>query len=230
MTVGVCPYCRAPIALQNAHEDAPQDGHEDPAESTPQEALTTCAGCGTLHHADCYSENGGCTIFGCSCAPAEEPKLSVSGPDLQAVETSAPAPPAEPIRNSTPPPPRDPSAPPPPSPDTGAVPQVTSSNSLHPQSFSTLGLSSPGTYSGGAIIPEPVSSFPPKSRTTYIVLGALLGAVGAHSFYAGYKTRGGIQLAITLLTLGFGSPMSWIWAIIDICTVGKDSRGIQFES
>ena len=99
---------------------------------------------------------------------------------------------------------------------------------------STLGLSAPdpfpGIYSSGAIIPEPVPSLPPKSRTTYIVLGALLGALGAHSFYAGYKKRGGIQLAITLLTLGFGSPMSWIWAIIDICTVDQDSRGVQFES
>lgn len=77
-------------------------------------------------------------------------------------------------------------------------------------------------------MPEPTRS--PKSRTTYIVLGALLGALGAHSFYAGYQKKGGFQLAITVLTLGFGSPMSWMWAIIDICTIGQDSRGIQFES
>lgn len=70
----------------------------------------------------------------------------------------------------------------------------------------------------------------PKNRTTFIVLGALLGAFGAHNFYAGYSKKGGIQLAITLLTLGFGSPMSWMWAVIDICTINSDNRGVQFES
>lgn len=77
--------------------------------------------------------------------------------------------------------------------------------------------------------PEPPPT-PPKSRTTFIVLGALLGAFGAHNFYAGYHKKAGCQAAITVLTLGFGSPMSWIWAIIDICTVSKDRWGIQFES
>jgi TM2 domain-containing membrane protein YozV len=77
---------------------------------------------------------------------------------------------------------------------------------------------------------EPQPLGPPKNRTTYIVLGALLGALGAHNFYAGYRKKGAIQLAITALTLGFGTPMSWIWAIIDICTVEKDSHGVQFES
>ncbi len=207
MTTGVCPYCRAPI--------------------TPEEAQTVCTGCGTVHHTDCYEENGGCTIFGCACAPAEEPKLSVSGPDLQAVAMTTPAVAVAPAAPAVPPPPRDPSAPPPPQ---AVTPQVT-----YNYAPSTLGLSTPGPFtpsldSGGAIIPEPVPSLRPKSRTTYIVLGALLGALGAHSFYAGYKKRGGLQLAITLLTLGFGSPMSWIWAIIDICTVDHDSRGVQFES
>jgi TM2 domain-containing membrane protein YozV len=71
---------------------------------------------------------------------------------------------------------------------------------------------------------------PPKNRTSFIILGALLGAFGAHNFYAGYHKKAGIQLAITLLTLGFGSPMSWMWAVIDICTIDRDARGVQFES
>lgn len=201
MTPGVCPYCRAPIA--------------------PEEEQATCSGCGTIHHKDCYEENGGCTIFGCSCAPAEEPKLSVSGPDLQGV-----AAPAQMVTT-----PRKPTVPPPPPQIDPNAPPLASAAAAAPSPFggsvvpSILGLSS-----GDAIIPEPVSALPPKSRTTYIVLGALLGALGAHSFYAGYKKRGGIQLAITVLTLGFGSPMSWIWAIIDVCTIGEDSRGVQFES
>ena len=70
----------------------------------------------------------------------------------------------------------------------------------------------------------------PKKRTSYIVLGALLGAFGAHNFYAGYKKKAILQLALTVLTLGFGSPMTWVWAVIDICTMDHDSRGIQFEA
>jgi hypothetical protein len=58
----------------------------------------------------------------------------------------------------------------------------------------------------------------------------VLGALGAHNFYAGYRKKGLIQLAITILTLGYGAPMSWIWAIIDICTVDCDSQGVQFKS
>ena len=80
--------------------------------------------------------------------------------------------------------------------------------------------------------PEPASipESEPKNRTTFILLGALLGALGAHNFYAGYIKKAVVQLAITVVTLGFGSPMSWIWAIIDICTVNQDNRGIQFAS
>jgi TM2 domain-containing membrane protein YozV len=70
----------------------------------------------------------------------------------------------------------------------------------------------------------------PRKRTNYIVLGALLGAFGAHNFYAGYYKKAGIQLGITLLTFGFGSPMSWLWAVIDICTIDRDVGGVQFES
>src|ERR1700739_1438789 len=70
MSAGVCPYCRAKIA-----DDEPS---------------LACEGCGTAHHADCYAENNGCTIFGCSKAPADEPKLSVSAPDLVAVATPTP--------------------------------------------------------------------------------------------------------------------------------------------
>ena len=71
MTAEVCPYCRAPISAEDA--------------------ATTCEGCATRHHADCYTENGGCTIFGCKYAPAEEPKLTVSTPELVSVAHSAAA-------------------------------------------------------------------------------------------------------------------------------------------
>jgi hypothetical protein len=214
MTAEVCPYCRTPILSE--------------------EPVTVCEGCGTRHHSDCYSENGGCTIFGCSGAPAEEPKLTVSAPDLAsasrgAVSTTGAAT-ATQVAVAPPPPP-------------GSVPMPAElvaqqsldelrriSNQVVPSMFSLFG---PETVSEPAYQePEPAAVLEglPKSRTTFIVLGALLGALGAHNFYAGYYKKAVAQLAITLVTFGFGSPMSWIWAIIDICTVNHDQRGIQFES
>jgi TM2 domain-containing membrane protein YozV len=59
----VCPYCRMPFA-----EDGPP--------------RLFCTSCGTPHHEDCYQENGGCTVFGCPKAPADDPKLQVSAQDL----------------------------------------------------------------------------------------------------------------------------------------------------
>src|SRR6185312_4179562 len=55
-----------------------------------------------------------------------------------------------------------------------------------------------------------------KTRSTYVLLGVLLGAFGAHNFYAGNRNRALIQLGITVLTLGYGSPFSWIWAVIEV--------------
>jgi hypothetical protein len=190
----VCPYCRTRIGA----EDGP----------------TVCEGCGTAHHADCYAENGGCTIFGCSKAPGDEPKLSVSTPELAAA-----APPAV-VENRLPPPP----------PPAIVLPPATTQELRHvanrvvPSMF--------GGFAGQDPAPpaEEPETHQPKNRTSFIVLGALLGAFGAHNFYAGYYKKAGIQLAITVLTLGFASPMSWMWAVIDICTIDRDSRGLQFES
>jgi TM2 domain-containing protein/RING finger family protein len=193
----VCPYCRTRIG----GEDGP----------------TVCEGCGTAHHADCYAENGGCTIFGCSKAPGDEPKLSVSTPELVAASAAAPA---ARVENRLPQPPPPAIVPPPAT--TQELRHVA--NRVVPSMF--------GGFAGQD--PAPPAEEPemnqPKNRASFIVLGALLGAFGAHNFYAGYYKKAGIQLAITVLTLGFASPMSWIWAVIDICTIDRDSRGLPFES
>jgi TM2 domain-containing membrane protein YozV len=68
-----------------------------------------------------------------------------------------------------------------------------------------------------------------KKRTTFIVLGVLLGSFGAHNFYAGYKNKAIAQLLLTALTFGLASPMSWVWAVIDVCTIDQDSKGIKFR-
>jgi TM2 domain-containing membrane protein YozV len=196
--VDVCPYCRSKIIAE--------------------EAPIVCEGCGTAHHADCYAENGGCTIFGCSKAPGDEPKLSVSTPELAAM----PATPTLSAENRPPLPP-----PPPP----GVVPPPATTEELRQLAYRVVP-SMFGGFAGQDADPpaEEAEIHEPKKRASYILLGALLGAFGAHNFYAGYYKKAGIQLAITLLTLGFGIPMSWMWAVIDICTIDRDVWGVQFES
>ena len=202
MTAEVCPYCRATIS--------------------GEDVVTACEGCATPHHADCYAENGGCTIFGCKFAPAEEPKLTVSTPELVSVAHSAAAAATAPAVAAPPPPP-------------GGESPETSLKELHQISSTVV----PSMYSlfGNDVAPISIHRDTqlsprgePKSRTSFIVLGALLGAFGGHNFYAGYTKKAITQLLITVLTLGFASPMTWMWAIIDICTVNQDQRGIEFAS
>lgn len=68
----------------------------------------------------------------------------------------------------------------------------------------------------------------PKSRLAYILLAIFLGTLGVHNFFAGYTGRGVTQLLLTLISFGLLSPLVFIWAIVDICTVTKDARGVDF--
>jgi TM2 domain-containing membrane protein YozV len=103
-----------------------------------------------------------------------------------------------------------------------------------PPLFSSLGYVRAQSVPYPAPTPLPVRlpdpSAPTKSRTTFLLLGVLLGGFGAHSFYAGSTKKGFLQLAITLLTFGFAGLMVWIWAVIDICTISTDSNGIPFRN
>ena len=239
MSAAICPYCRAEI-------------EPDPAQAV------YCPGCGTPHHVDCFEENGGCTIFGCSAAPPAESKLSIGSPDLySAVITravppalSVPGPPPPPLIGST-------GAPPPPMPRQATLPPAGEpeppmfnswgySLLAHPLPnpepgaaplFSSLGYGPPRAIPSPALRPGyiPTSwavdpALPQKNRITYMLLGVLLGALGAHSFYAGTMKKGFVQLGITLLSLGFAGLMVWIWAIIDICTISTDNDGIPFRN
>ena len=66
----------------------------------------------------------------------------------------------------------------------------------------------------------------PKSKTTFVLLGVLLGGLGIHNFYAGYTTKGIIQLVISLVTAFIGGSIGvWIWAVIEVCTVQVDAYG-----
>jgi hypothetical protein len=243
MSASVCPYCRGPI---------------DVAIEVPK----VCPGCGTPHHADCFEENGGCTVFGCSAAPAEEPKLSLTASDLaaggaasnavapraigstlpstlhleaptqpaaqQPVQQTVVAPVTPPVRVKAPPPPMPNSAPaavvaaPVPTPRYG-------SNSIlfGTQPVAAVAVSAPAADLNFDFEEESPDA---KNRITFIVLGVLLGMFGAHNFYAGFNKKAIAQLLISVFSVGFASPMVWVWAVIDICTVFRDSKGVKFRS
>ena len=53
-----CPYCRMPLK--------------------PGGPLKVCPSCATPHHAECWNENKGCTVFGCKESPGDEEKITVA--------------------------------------------------------------------------------------------------------------------------------------------------------
>jgi TM2 domain-containing membrane protein YozV len=191
----VCPYCRMPFD----------------ADGPPK---IFCTACGTPHHEDCYHENGGCTVFGCAKAPADDPKLQVSYSDLNAAMLQQPG---------------------------AAVQQAAATVQQFPSPYAgPLGLNQPVPTTGGAVAAQafaapasPQSALAeghvPRNRTTYIVLGVFLGMFGAHNFYAGYTGRAVGQLCLSVLTVFYLAIVSWIWAIVEICVVDRDSAGIQFS-
>ena len=228
MSGAVCPYCRAPMLAQETN-------------------VLLCPGCSTPHHSDCFAENGGCTVFGCSAAPPEEPKLRLTGSEIAAgaISTSAPGAagdafpqpartlPAQSLPAGSPPVPNTArlKAPPPPLP--GAVVQPVPLPVPRFGAGSVLFGSQPAAAVAAAAPTTPLSFEPDpeaKNRMTFIILGVLLGAFGAHNFYAGYTKKAVAQLCITVLSVGFASPMSWVWAVIDISTIDSDEKGIKFRS
>jgi|GEM_PF-817238 len=66
-----------------------------------------------------------------------------------------------------------------------------------------------------------------KSRTAYRLLAFFFGGLGIHNFYAGYVTRGIIQLVLTLT--GVFAIVSCIWAFIEIFVVDRDAQGMPMK-
>lgn len=209
MSDPLCPYCRTEI---------------DPSECETH----YCPSCGAPHHPDCFEDNRGCTVFGCRSAPVEEPKLHISAGELGASDTRAAVLSASGADVAPPPPP----PPPPPAPRSGVAEPPLGSGPIPPpvpvpekELFSSLGFRA-AAPSASAPAPAPDA----KDRLTYVMLGIFLGPFGAHSFYAGFISRGLAQLAITVLTLGFGALIAWVWAVVEVCTIEKDSRGMQMRT
>lgn len=185
-----CPYCRA--------------GFE------PDDEVMRCPVCGTPHHADCFAENGGCTIFGCAAAPAEEAKISVAPTDFQEGQPMYPLP----AMGQVAPPP-----PPPPMPGGSSIPPPPRPPSFG-QGYGLTGApGGPYGYGYGGYSA-------PKDRVTFVLLAIFLGGFGGHNFYAGYNKRATVQLCLTIFTCMAASPVIWIWAIVEACVVTRDSDGV----
>jgi hypothetical protein len=79
-------------------------------------------------------------------------------------------------------------------------------------------------------VPGPQSFNPnAKDRVAYVLLAVFLGHLGIHNFFAGYNSLGITQLLICLLTCGIGGIATWIWAIVEACTVTQDANGVRFK-
>ena len=197
-----------------------------------------CPGCGAPHHADCFAENGGCTVFGCANAPADEAKVTVAGTDLMGnvVTRQVEAPVARPgislgagYTSFHAPSPARPQVSPPALADGGGV-QIPPTP---PPPMAGTGMARPPqARQYVAQAPTPLVHYlpspQPKTRVIFVLLGLFLGALGVHNFYAGYVKKGTIQLCVTLLTCFYGAAISWPWAIIEVCTVNQDADGTQF--
>lgn len=248
MNAAICPYCRTAIAPDS-----------------PEQLL--CTGCGTPHHADCFAENGGCTVFGCKNAPSDEQKVTLTGSDLASPAPGASTQPRNPNipemlpgvglmppgwnPNPQPAPPPQPqkTAPPPLPPGVSARPATPAAAGATP-SFAASARPGVGSmFFNAQTIPAAPQAYAPaqayagspfdanftpdpnaKNRSTFILLGALLGPFGAHNFYAGYYGKAVGQLCLTVFTLGFGGIMTWVWAVIEVCTIDRDKSGIPFRS
>jgi TM2 domain-containing membrane protein YozV len=219
----VCPYCRTEVGEAEGER-------------------TECPGCGTAHHADCYAENGGCTVFGCANAPSDEAKVTVSGTDLMGNtvtrRAAAPVPAVQPgfslgsgyITFRAPAGGGEQAAP-------QGLPGGSGAESPPPPPppIAGTGIAPPPQAGPGPQVQQPPTGLAayyaapqPKTRVIFVLLGIFLGALGVHNFYAGYVKKGTMQLCVTLLTCFYGAVISWPWAIIEICMVNKDADGTQF--
>ena len=70
---------------------------------------------------------------------------------------------------------------------------------------------------------------PSKSKVAFVLLGVFFGSLGIHNFYIGRTKQGVIQLLISVLSGFTLSLASWIWAIVDICTINADANGVPLS-
>ncbi len=96
-----CPYCRFPL----------KEGS----------AIQPCGVCQAIHHADCWRDNGGCAVGGCSGGPSHASRPHpLTAPAMAPTGPPPPAPPTPLLAPPPPPPMPPPPMPPPPMPPVDA--------------------------------------------------------------------------------------------------------------
>jgi TM2 domain-containing membrane protein YozV len=74
---------------------------------------------------------------------------------------------------------------------------------------------------------QPAYGYPQgKSRTTAGILGIFLGGLGVHRFYLGYTGIGIAQIAVTIVTCGFGA----IWGFVEGILILTDSPSFATDA
>jgi len=75
----------------------------------------------------------------------------------------------------------------------------------------------------------PHSSIKPKSLIGYVLFAWFFGGLGFHNFYALRTKSARTQLLMAVLSFGLLIPICWIWALVEICVVDRDGRGIPMQ-
>jgi len=84
-----CKKCNRILKIQSQEreviltEDSVLNGASCPICKSPfyhEEAITKCPDCNTAYHRECWEENGGCGIYGCSQVPITEKLTSIEMP------------------------------------------------------------------------------------------------------------------------------------------------------
>ena len=58
--VGSCPFCLGALGAE--------------------ESTHSCPACHAVHHKECWDENGGCSVYGCTCVPVIEARSALEVP------------------------------------------------------------------------------------------------------------------------------------------------------
>jgi hypothetical protein len=85
-----CPRCQSPVRVPNENAASqPADVTNEPSRllcaicQSPLQATdekSACPTCQAEYHADCWTENGGCAIYGCAAVPQVEQRRSIEIP------------------------------------------------------------------------------------------------------------------------------------------------------
>lgn len=75
--------------------------------------------------------------------------------------------------------------------------------------------------------PRPIAA-PRCTRAKYVALAVVFGPLGLHNFAAGYRSRGLVQLGISVASMGLLSPATAAWALFEAALVKADATGVPF--